>query len=159
MIKNNKKIAFWLMKSEPNCYSIDDLKKDKKTMWDGVRNYQVRNMIRDDMRVGDNVLFYHSNSGDKTGVVGLMKIVKSAYPDPTQFDSKSEHPDPTSDKNNPRWFCVDVKYVSKFKRPISLAEIKTDPKLQDMAVAKKGSRLSITPVSKSHFDRLLKIAN
>ena len=125
------------MKSEPDCYSIDDLKKDKVEMWDGTRNYQVRNMMRDDMKVGDMALFYHSNAGDETGVVGTMKIVKEAYPDPTQFDPKSDHPDPKSDPENPRWLCVDVKFQSKLKQPITLKELKLDPKFADMPVVQK----------------------
>ena len=146
------------MKSEPDCYSIDDLKKDKVEMWDGTRNYQVRNMMRDDMSVGDMALFYHSNAGDKTGVVGTMEIVKEAYPDPTQFDLKSDHPDPKSDPDNPRWLCVDVKFKSKFKEPVTLKELKLDPKFSNMTVVQKGNRLSVMPVAKKHFDRVVKLA-
>ena len=145
------------MKSEPDCYSIDDLKQDKVEMWDGTRNYQVRNMMRDEMRVGDRALFYHSNAGDETGVVGTMKIVKEAYPDPTQFDPKSDHPDPKSDPENPRWLCVDVKFTSKFSQVITLAEIKNDPKLNGITVAKKGNRLSVMPIEKKHFEHILKL--
>jgi len=159
MAGQTTKTNFWLMKSEPSCYSIDDLKRDRKTLWDGVRNYQVRNMIRDDMRVGDEVLFYHSNAGNETGVVGTMKIIKAAYPDPTQFDAKSEHPDPKSNPNEPRWFCVDIKFEKKFKRLVSLQEIKTDPKLKTMSVAKKGNRLSIMPVNAQHFNRVVKLGS
>ncbi len=146
------------MKSEPDCYSIDDLKKDKVEMWDGTRNYQVRNMMRDDMSVGDMALFYHSNAGNKTGVVGTMEIVKEAYPDPTQFDPKSDHPDPKSDPDNPRWLCVDVKFKSKFNEPVTLKELKLDPKFSDMTVVQKGNRLSVMPVAKKHFDRVVKLA-
>ena len=149
---------YWLMKSEPDCYSIDDLKKDKVEMWDGTRNYQVRNMMRDEMRAGDLALFYHSNAGDETGVVGTMKIVKEAYPDPTQFDPKSDHPDPKSDPENPRWLCVDVKFQKKFKEPITLKELKLDPKFADMTVVQKGNRLSVMPVNKKHYERVLKLA-
>tara|TARA_B100000508_G_scaffold88136_1_gene68604 strand:+ start:776 stop:1234 length:459 start_codon:yes stop_codon:yes gene_type:complete len=151
-------MKYWLMKSEPDCYSIDDLKKDKVEMWDGTRNYQVRNMMRDDMSVGDMALFYHSNAGNKTGVVGTMEIVKEAYPDPTQFDPKSDHPDPKSDPDNPRWLCVDVKFKSKFNEPVTLKELKLDPKFSDMTVVQKGNRLSVMPVAKKHFDRVVKLA-
>ena len=149
---------YWLMKSEPSCYSIDDLKRDKKTLWDGTRNYQVRNMMRDDMVVGDMVLFYHSNAGDDTGVVGVMEIVKEAYPDPTQFDPKSDHPDPTSDPANPRWLCVDVQFVDKFPRLVTLKEIRNDPAFSSMTLVQKGNRLSVMPVTKTHFDRIVALA-
>ena len=148
---------YWLMKSEPDCYSIDDLKRDKVEMWDGTRNYQVRNMMRDEMRVGDMALFYHSNAGKETGVVGVMEIVKEAYPDPTQFDPKSDHPDPKSDPENPRWLCVDVKFKSKLKEVITLQELKDNPKFKDMAVVQRGNRLSVMPVKKTHFDAILKL--
>lgn len=154
-----EKTQYWLMKSEPDCYSIDDLKTEKRAMWDGVRNYQVRNMMRDDMQVGDEALFYHSNSGDETGVVGVMRVVKGAYPDPTQFDPKSEHPDPKSDPDNPRWLVVDVRFVRKLPRTVTLQEIKQDEKLSKMVVAQKGSRLSVTPVKKTEFDRIITLAN
>lgn len=146
------------MKSEPDCYSIDDLKKDKVEHWDGTRNYQVRNMMRDDMSVGDLALFYHSNAGKETGVVGVMKVYSKAYPDPTQFDLKSEHPDPKSDPKNPRWLCVDMKYVEKLPRLVSLQEMKLDPKFATMPVVKRGNRLSVFPIQKIHFDRILKMA-
>ncbi len=149
---------YWLMKSEPDCFSIDDLKKKKKEMWDGVRNYQVRNMMRDQMEKGDRALFYHSSAGDKTGIVGEMEIVNEAYPDPTQFDPTSEHPDPKSTKDNPTWLCVDVKFVQKFKNPVYLKELKLDPAFASMIVTQKGNRLSITPVSKKHFDRIIKLS-
>ena len=145
------------MKSEPSCYSIEDLKRDKVEMWDGVRNYQVRNMMRDQMKKGDLALFYHSNAKDETGVVGTMKIVKEAYPDPTQFDPKSDHPDPKSDPENPRWLCVDVRYVSKLKRCVTLSEMKNDPKLLTMPVLKKGNRLSVMPISKKHYEYIEKL--
>ncbi len=149
---------YWLMKSEPECYSIDDLKRDKIEMWDGTRNYQVRNMMRDEMKVGDMALFYHSNAGSETGVVGVMQIVKEAYPDPTQFDPKSEHPDPKSDPENPRWLCVDVKFKSKLVRTVTLQELKNDPKFSDMPVVQKGNRLSVMPIKKKHFDRVIRLA-
>ncbi|MEM9336323.1 MAG: EVE domain-containing protein [Patescibacteria group bacterium] len=149
---------YWLMKSEPDCYSIDDLKRDKVEMWDGTRNYQVRNMMRDQMKIGDVALFYHSNAGDETGAVGEMKVVKEAYPDPTQFDPKSDHPDPKSDPENPRWLCVDIRFKSKFKRPIALKEMKLDPKLEGMTVLKKGNRLSVMPIDKKHYEHVVKLS-
>lgn len=148
---------YWLMKSEPRCYSIDDLQKDVSTLWDGVRNYQVRNMMRDDMKVNDRVLFYHSNAS-QIGVVGEAKIVKPAYPDPTQFDPRSEHPDPGSSVSNPRWLCVDVSFVSKFPRMVSLPEMKLEQSLTGMAVLQKGSRLSVTPISKAHYKKIISLS-
>lgn len=142
------------MKSEPDCYSIADLKHDKRTIWDGVRNYQVRNMMRDDMKVGDKVLFYHSNCKE-IGVVGTMEIVCKAYPDPTQFDPKSEHPDPKSDPANPRWLVVDVAYESTFPRTVTLNELKQESSLNTMGVVQKGSRLSVTPVTKKHYEKVI----
>lgn len=149
---------YWLMKSEPSCFSIDDLKQVDTEPWDGIRNYQVRNMIRDDMHVGDLALFYHSNCKE-IGVVGVMKIVSDAYPDPTQFDKKSDHPDPKSDPNNPTWVLIDVQFVKKFPRVVTLNELKLENALAGMPVLKKGNRLSITPVSKKHFDHVLMLAN
>ncbi len=149
---------YWLMKSEPDCFSIDDLKKNKVERWDGVRNYQVRNMMRDQMKKGDKALFYHSSAGDETGVVGEMEIIKEAYPDSTQFDPKSDHPDPKSKPENPTWLAVDVKFVRKFKTPIYLKELKLDPTFLGMVVTQKGSRLSVTPVSKKHFENILKMS-
>lgn len=151
-------MKYWLMKSEPNCYSIDDLKKDTIEMWDGTRNYQVRNMMRDDMSIGDQALFYHSNAGKETGVVGVMTVHREAYPDPTQFDSKSDHPDPKSDPENPRWLCVDMKFEEKLSRLVSLQEIKLDPKFLNMPLVKKGNRLSVFPINKTHFDRIVKLS-
>ena len=159
MQKKTSARKYWLMKSEPSCYSIDDLKQDKVTMWDGTRNYQVRNLMRDEIKVGDKVLFYHSNAKDTTGVVGEMKVVSQAYPDPTQFDPKSDHPDPKSDPNNPRWLCMDVKFLSKFIRPVTLSEMKLDPKLEGMSVLKKGNRLSVMPIQKKHYDRVVKLGS
>jgi predicted RNA-binding protein with PUA-like domain len=146
---------YWLMKSEPEEYSIDDLKLDKVEFWDGIRNYQVRNMFRDDFRVGDLALFYHSNAGKETGVVGVMKVVSRAYPDPTQFDMKSAHPDPKSDPENPRWLGVEVKFVEKFDEVLTLTDIKADLKLQELRLVQKGNRLSVMPLTKSEFTYLV----
>lgn len=155
--KGQNSPKYWLMKSEPSCYSIDDLKRDKVEPWDGIRNYQVRNMMRDEMQVGDRALFYHSNAGNETGIVGEMTIASKAYPDPTQFDPESDHPDPKSDPENPRWLLVDVKYASKFKHPVTLSEMKLDPRLEGVAVLKKGNRLSVMPISKKHYEYLVKL--
>lgn len=144
------------MKSEPDCFSIDDLKRVKVEPWDGVRNYQVRNMFRDDFEVGDRALFYHSNASDETGIVGEMEVVSKAYPDPTQFDPKSDHPDPKSDPENPRWLLVDVKFVRKFKNPLFLKDLKLDPSFADMTVVQKGNRLSVMPVAKKHYTKIVK---
>jgi len=151
-------MKYWLMKSEPDCYSIDDLKKDKFEHWDGTRNYQVRNMMRDDMTVGDLAIFYHSNAGKETGCVGVMEVASKAYPDPTQFDPKSDHPDPKSDPENPRWLCVDMKYVKHLDRLVSLQEIKLDPKFEGMPLVQRGNRLSVFPIKKNHFERVLQLA-
>jgi len=144
------------MKSEPSEFSIDDLERCKREMWDGIRNYQVRNMMRDEMKKGDRALFYHSNAGPETGVVGVMEIVNEAYPDPTQFDPKSAHPDPKSDQKNPRWLCVDVKFIKKLPRIVTLQEIKVDPKFANIPLTRKGNRLSVMPINKVHFNHIIK---
>ncbi len=145
---------YWLMKSEPDAYSIDDLERDGREPWDGIRNYQARNMMRDDMKVGDKVFFYHSNCKEP-GVVGIMKVASKPYPDPTQFDPDSKYHDPKSDPDEPRWCLVDVRFVRKLKRTISLAEIKSHPGLDDMILTRKGNRLSVMPVDKAHWDIIL----
>ena len=145
---------YWLMKSEPDAYSIDDLKRDKREPWDGIRNYQARNMMRDDMRVGDKVFFYHSNCKEP-GVVGIMKVASKPYPDPTQFDPDEKYYDAKSDPDNPRWILVDVAFVKKLKRTITLAEIKAHPELGDMVLTRKGNRLSIMPVTDDEWEVIL----
>jgi len=146
---------YWIMKSEPDEFSIDDLKRKDVSIWDGIRNYQVRNMIRDVMRVGDRAFFYHSSSKE-IGIVGEMEIVKSAYPDPTQFNDKSKYFDKGSKKDDPRWLSVDVRFIEKFPRTLTLAEIKADPKFSTLPLVKKGNRLSIMPISKTHYDLIKK---
>lgn len=149
---------YWLLKSEATCYSIDDLKRDKKTAWTGIRNYQARNFMRDQMQVGDLCLFYHS-SADPAEVVGVCEVVRTSHPDETAQDKKDEHFDPKATKENPIWVCVDVAFKEKFSTPISLGRIKIDPKLSGIALAKQRSRLSIQPVSKNHFEHIVKMGS
>lgn len=139
--------GYWLMKSESSAFSIDDLRQspDQTTCWDGVRNYQARNFMRS-MAVGDRVLFYHSNA-DPPAVVGIAEVVKTAYPDSTQFDKKDKHYDPESKPSAPRWDMVDIRYVRKFARPITLDELRKESKLKGMVLLQKGSRLSVQPVT------------
>lgn len=144
------------MKSEPDVFSIDDLKKNKKTHWDGVRNYQARNYMRADMKIGDQVLFYHSNT-DVPGVYGIAEIVKEGYPDFTAFDPEDKHYDPKSKQDSPTWIMVDIKFVEKFKNPASLDFIKGNKKLQNMKLVQRGNRLSVMPVTKAEFDEIVKI--
>ncbi len=148
---------YWLMKSEPDAFSIDDLKSrpKKSEPWDGVRNYQARNFMRDDMKVGDKVFFYHSNC--KTpGIVGIAEVASKPYPDPTQFDPDSKYHDPKSDPDDPRWILVDVRYKRHLDRVISLREIKEHAEaLGDFALTRRGNRLSIMPVDKQQWDYLL----
>ena len=151
-------MKYWLMKSEPEEYSIDDLQKDTTELWDGIRNYQVRNMFRDEFKVGDLAIFYHSNAGKETGIVGTMDVCKESYPDPTQFDMKSAHPDPKSNPESPRWLCVDVKFKEKFPAVLTLTSIKADSKLASLRLVQKGNRLSVMPLKKSEFDYLVKKA-
>lgn len=149
-------MQYWLMKSEPDVYSIDTLKKEKKSLWDGIRNYQARNFMMNDMEVGDQVLFYHSNA-KPPGVAGLATISGAAVPDPTAFDKKSKYFCEKSTKEKPRWFCTEVKYKKKFKTYIPLDELKTKKGLEDMMVIRKGARLSIQPVTKKEFDIVCKM--
>ena len=152
-------MRYWLMKSEPETFSLDDLKSrpGQKEPWDGIRNYQARNFMRDDMKKGDQVLFYHSNCKEP-GVVGLAEIVsEEAYPDPTQFDSKSNYYDAKASKDKPRWLLVDLKYKATFKRTVTLSEIREEQKLADMLVIRKGQRLSIQPVDRPHFEHICKL--
>jgi len=150
---------YWLMKSEPSVFSFDDLWRSKKrtTFWDGVRNYQARNLMRDEMKVGDDVLFYHSNA-KPPGVAGLARVCKEAYPDHTAWDKKSKYFDAKSTPEDPRWFMVDVEFVEKFPAVLSLTVIKEDPRFDDMMLTRKGARLSVQPVSKKHFNSIAKQA-
>ena len=148
---------YWLVKSEESCYSIDDLKKDKKTYWDGVRNYQARNFMRD-MKKGDFVLFYHSNS-NPIGIAGIGKVVKESYPDFTAWELKNDHYDPKSPKENPRWDMVNIGFVKKFREVIPLSELKEQKGLKDMKILQKGNRLSVTPVTKKEFEIIERMAH
>lgn len=147
---------YWLMKSEPDVYSIDQLKKDSTTWWTGVRNYQARNFMMNDMKPGDWVLFYHSNA-EPPGVAGLARVSKLAEPDALQFDKKSEYFDPKASKQKPVWFCVQVEFKSKFKNFVSLDQLRSEKSLAEMLVLKKGQRLSIQPVSPQEFEVVKKL--
>lgn len=148
---------YWLMKSEPDVYSITDLERDRTTSWTGVRNYQARNFMRDAMKVGDEVLFYHSNA-EPPGVAGLAKVVRLAHPDRTALDPKSEYYDPKATAENPIWMHVDVGHVRTFPRVVTLEELKADPALEGLMVTKRGMRLSVQPVSAEHFARIVQLA-
>ncbi len=149
---------YWLMKSEPATFSIDDLIRspDQTTCWDGVRNYQARNFMRS-MAIGDQVLFYHSNA-DPPAVVGIAEVVNTAYPDPTQFDKKDKRYDPESKPSTPRWDMVDIRYVQKFAGPLTLDELRKESTLKRMVLLKKGSRLSVQPVSPLEWRHIVKLA-
>ena len=153
-------MAYWLFKSEPATWSWEDQKTkgDEGEEWDGVRNYQARNMMRDQMKKGDQVFFYHSNC-DEPGIVGIMEVVREGYPDHTAFDPNQKYYDPKSDPENPRWYMVDVKFKRKLKRNISLRELKAlqDPRLDDLPLVRKGNRLSVMPLSKAHWDLVLEL--
>ena len=150
-------MRYWLMKSEPGEYSIDDLARDGVTHWDGVRNYQARNLMRDDMEVGDRVLFYHSNA-KPPAVVGIAEVARPAYPDHTQFDQDGPHFDPKSDPEDPTWLMVDVKFVERLPREVGLPELKTYPELSGMVLLNR-SRLSVQPVDAGEFDFIVARAN
>jgi predicted RNA-binding protein with PUA-like domain len=145
---------YWLMKSEPDAFSIDDLARVGTEPWSGVRNYQARNFMRDGMQPGDGVLFYHSSCAEP-GVVGVAEVASAAYPDPTQFQRKSDYFDPKSTPENPRWTLVDVTFKRKLKRTITLTELKGQPRLDGFALLQRGNRLSVLPVSKAEWTCVL----
>ena len=145
---------YWLMKCEPEAYSIDDLERDGSTTWEGVRNYQARNSMRDDMKIGDGVLFYASNA-EPSGVAGVAAISREAYPDPFAFQKGHHYYDPDSDPGNPTWHMVDIRFVEKFPGIIPLATLKATPGLEKMVVTQKGSRLSVQPVTPKEFEIVL----
>ncbi len=149
---------YWIMKSEPNAFSIDDLEQmpNQTEHWDGVRNYQARNMMRDQMKIGDQVFFYHSNC-KVPGIVGIMEVVRESYPDHTAFDPQSKYFDPKSDPQNPRWFMVDIKYIRHTRRVIPLTELKECDALENMQLVRKGNRLSIMQLTAVEWETILKL--
>ncbi len=149
--------GYWLMKSEPSTYGIDDLAREGTDHWDGIRNYQARNFMRDGMKVGDLAFFYHSNCLEP-GIVGLMEVVREAYPDFTAWDPESPYHDPRSTPEAPRWLMVDVRHLETFRRTITLAELRRHPELADMRILQKGNRLSITPVTPDEWKFILTLA-
>jgi len=149
-------MAYWLLKSEPSVFSIDDLQKRRTSLWDGVRNYQARNFMRD-MKAGDQALFYHS-SCPEPGIVGVMSIAKPAYPDPTQFNPESPYYDPKSPQDKPHWDGIDVSFSEKFSSVLSLTELKAVESLSRLALVQKGSRLSVMPVNATEWKTILKLA-
>ena len=146
---------YWLMKSEPSCFSIDDLQQapNQTTHWDGVRNYQARNFMRDQMQIGDLILFYHSNC-NPPGIVGIAEVSSQAYPDFTAWDPTSEHPDPLSTEDKPRWFMVDVRFKKKLTHIISLEQLKQCHELSSMQLVRKGNRLSVLPISEKEWTQI-----
>jgi len=149
---------YWLMKTEPDEFSIDDLKKrpDRTEGWDGVRNYQARNFMRDGMQVGDRALFYHS--GKNPAVVATARIVSAGYPDPTAWDRGSKHFDPRSTPDKPVWYMVDIQLEKEFPRPLPLADLRDIPALKDMILLRRGNRLSVMPVTAKEFHTIVKMA-
>ncbi|HKU43862.1 MAG TPA: EVE domain-containing protein [Polyangiales bacterium] len=152
-MSSERGVRYWLMKSEPDAFSIADLRKKKRSHWDGVRSFMARNQMQA-MRVGDLALFYHSST-EPPGVVGLSRVVREAYPDHTQFDRKSKYYDARATKDKPRWFMVDVEFVERFPNMVTLADLKADPALNDMLVVRRGMRLSVQPVEPEHMQRVL----
>ncbi len=152
-------MAYWLFKSEPKAYSFQDLlsESDQTTGWDGVRNYQARNFLRDQVAVGDGVLFYHSNA-DPPCIAGIAEVVRGGHPDPTAFDANADHYDPKSDPDNPSWYQVSIKAVRAIEPPIGLPELGSIPELAGMELLRKGSRLSIQPVTKAEWNTILNLA-
>ena len=151
-------MKYWLMKSEPDVFSIDDLKKKKRTHWDGVRNFQARNFMKVEMKKGDKVLFYHSNA-DPSGAAGIAEVIKEGYPDHTQFDPDDKHFEPKASPQKPYWYMVDIKFVEKLKTFVPLNEIKKNPKLKKMRLVQRGNRLSVMPVEKNEFDEIVKMGS
>ncbi len=151
---------YWLMKSEPDVFSFDDLTRapERTTCWDGVRNYQARNFLRDEIRVGDGVLFYHSGADGKA-VVGTAEVVKGGHPDPTQFDARSGHHDPDSRKDDPRWYAVDIRAEKSFERPVTLEELRGVAGLRKMRLLQRGQRLSILPVTAEEWKIVVKLGS
>lgn len=157
--KSTQTPKYWLFKTEPESYSIDDLARepDRTTFWDGVRNYQARNMLRDEIRVGDQVFFYHSNT-DPMAIMGTCEVVKAGYPDHTAFDRSARHYDPKSNPDDPTWYMVDIRLVRKFPRPVTREQLKAVPELSGMTLLQRGSRLSIQPVTAEEWRLIHKLA-
>lgn len=151
---------YWLMKSEPSCFSIDDLKNspNQTSCWDGVRNYQARNFMRDGMRINDLIFFYHSNC-TPPGIIGVAEVVSKPYADYTAFDPNSEHPDSKSTPDNPRWFMVDIKFVKQFPKLISLDTLKQYPELSTMQLLRKGNRLSVLPIKSNEWSFIINLSH
>ncbi len=150
-------MQYWLMKSEPNEFSIDDLERVGVEPWDGIRNYQARNFIRDRMALGDQAFFYHSSCATPA-IVGTMKIASPPYPDPTAFDPANPHFDPKSDPANPTWLLVEVAFIRRLKHPVTLLRLKQEPALADMRLVKRGNRLSVFPVERQHWDHIIEMS-
>ena len=148
---------YWLFKSEPDSYSFAQLQSDRRTFWSGVRNYQARNLLRDEIRTGDGVLFYHSNA-EPMAIVGIARVVKDGYPDPTAFEPKSDYHDPDSDPSDPTWFVVDIECVAPFREPLTRERCKAEPALADMVLLQRGSRLSVQPVTAAEWNTILRLA-
>jgi len=156
MAAAKKPRRYWLFKSEPDSYGFDRFERDKRTFWHGVRNYQARNLLRDDIAVGDGVLFYHSNS-KPMAVVGVAKVVKAGYPDHTAFDASSDYYDDKSDPHDPTWYMVDIACVGRMREPVTRERMKEEPELADMMLLQRGSRLSVQPVTESEWRHVLKL--
>lgn len=150
------KRRYWLMKCEPEAYTIEELERDGETTWEGVRSFEARNSLRDDFKVGDGVLFYVSNA-DPSGVAGVARVSRAAYPDPFAFQPGHHYYDPKSDPENPTWFAVDIRFVERFPAVVSLALLRETPGFEEMGVLRKGSRLSVQPVQKKEFERVVKL--
>ena len=153
-------MKYWLLKSEPDVFSLEDLKNcpDQTEHWDGIRNYQARNLMRDEMQVGDRAFFYHSRQAEPA-IVGTIKVVREAYPDHTSWNLTSKYFDEKSSPENPRWLMVDVQFENEFPRPVTLKELRSIPELKEMFLLRKGMRLSVQPVTKEEFQLILSLAN
>ncbi len=156
MVSTKSARRYWLLKSEPESYGWAQFAKDGRTYWSGVRNYQARNLLRDELKVDDGVLFYHSNA-EPTAVVGIARVVREGHPDPTQFDPKSEYHDPGSRPDDPRWFAVDIECVAPFAAPVTREQLKAAPELASMVVLQRGSRLSVQPVTAAEWRTILRL--
>ncbi len=152
----SKQRRYWLFKSEPDAYSFEQLQADKRTFWHGVRNYQARNLLRDDIQVGDGVLFYHSNA-KPMAIVGIAKVVKAGYPDHTAFEPDHDYYDPKSDPSDPTWFMVDIAPVARMREPLTRDQLKEQDALADMMLLQRGSRLSVQPVTRAEWQAILKL--